>query len=166
MNNHSIPRTSSTKFLGVIIKDNLSWDMHIDSLSKKINKTIGVIKIKDLLKQSGYEKRKLLQIIRRGLFKVFGHIMRKEKMENLTTTGKIAGKRNCGQQQITFVNVKDRVLWRSMVANVLKGYGTGMKKEDNRNRHCINMILFQMAGKTFMLCFYGKIDKYRTLTTR
>ncbi|ESO03085.1 hypothetical protein HELRODRAFT_192110 [Helobdella robusta] len=33
----------STKFLRVIIKGNLSWDMHIDSLSKKINKTIGVI---------------------------------------------------------------------------------------------------------------------------
>ncbi|ESO04926.1 hypothetical protein HELRODRAFT_171931 [Helobdella robusta] len=36
--------------------------------------------------------RKLLQIIRRGQLKFFGHIMRKEKMENLTTTGKIAGK--------------------------------------------------------------------------
>ncbi|ESN93070.1 hypothetical protein HELRODRAFT_165229 [Helobdella robusta] len=54
--------------------------------------------------------------------------MRKEGMENLTTTGKIAGKRNRGQQRITFVkslyhllnittfqllqSVKDRVLQR------------------------------------------------------
>ncbi|ESO08944.1 hypothetical protein HELRODRAFT_168865 [Helobdella robusta] len=65
------------------------------------------------------------------------HIMRKEKMENLTTTGKIAEKRDRGQQRTTFVkslchllnittfqllqSVEDRVLWRSMVANVLKG---------------------------------------------
>ncbi|ESO08968.1 hypothetical protein HELRODRAFT_168890 [Helobdella robusta] len=53
--------------------------------------------------------------------------MRKERMENLTTTGKIAGKRDRGQQRITFVkslchllnittfqllqSVEDRVLW-------------------------------------------------------
>ncbi|ESN96889.1 hypothetical protein HELRODRAFT_178689 [Helobdella robusta] len=40
---------NNTKFLGVIIKDKFSWDMHTDSLSKKINKTIGAInKIKFL----------------------------------------------------------------------------------------------------------------------
>ncbi|ESN95792.1 hypothetical protein HELRODRAFT_178975 [Helobdella robusta] len=70
--------------------------------------------------------------------------MRKERMENLTTTGKIAEKRDRGQQRITFVkslchllnittfqlikSVKDGVLWRSMVANVLKGKGTRKKK--------------------------------------
>ncbi|ESO03928.1 hypothetical protein HELRODRAFT_172958 [Helobdella robusta] len=59
--------------------------------------------LQDVLKQFGYEKRKLLQIIRRGQLKFFGHIMRKERMENLTTTGKIAGKKDRGQQQITFV---------------------------------------------------------------
>ncbi|ESN91693.1 hypothetical protein HELRODRAFT_165753 [Helobdella robusta] len=91
----------------------------------------------DVLKQSGYEKRKLLQIIRRGQLKFFDHIMRNERMENLTTTGKIAEKRDRCQQRITFVkslchlfnitqfqllqSVEDRVLWRSMVANVLKG---------------------------------------------
>ncbi|ESO02114.1 hypothetical protein HELRODRAFT_161350 [Helobdella robusta] len=46
------------------------------------------------LKQFGYEKRRLLKIIRRGQLKFFGHIMRKERMENLTTTGKIAGRKD------------------------------------------------------------------------
>lgn len=43
INNKGIPRTTHTKFLGVTIKDNLSWDLHIHSLSNKINKTLGVI---------------------------------------------------------------------------------------------------------------------------
>ncbi|ESO06038.1 hypothetical protein HELRODRAFT_160153 [Helobdella robusta] len=60
-----------------------------------------------------------------------------EKMENLTTTGKIAGKRDRGQQRITFVkslchllnitaflllqSVKNRVLW-SVLKTVTKMY--------------------------------------------
>ncbi|ESN96859.1 hypothetical protein HELRODRAFT_178659 [Helobdella robusta] len=91
----------------------------------------------DLLKQFGYEKRKLIQIVLPWQLKFFSDIMRKERMENLTTTGKIAGKGDRGQQRITFVkslchllniatfqflqSVKDRVLFRSMVANILKG---------------------------------------------
>ncbi|ESN94965.1 hypothetical protein HELRODRAFT_179802 [Helobdella robusta] len=63
--------------------------------------------------------------------------MRKERMENLTTTEKIAGRRDRSQQRITFVkslchllnittfqqlqSVQDRVLWRSMVAHAMKG---------------------------------------------
>ena len=39
-----IRRTSFVKYLGVIIDETLSWDMQIDSISKKVRKNIGVIK--------------------------------------------------------------------------------------------------------------------------
>ncbi|ESN97768.1 hypothetical protein HELRODRAFT_177831 [Helobdella robusta] len=83
-----------------------------------------------------YREGNLPQIIRWGQLKFLSHIMQKKRMENLTTNGKIAGKRDRSQQRITFVkslcrllnittfqllhSVKDRVLWMSMVANVLK----------------------------------------------
>ena len=43
LNNIAIPRVHSLKFLGVIIKDNLSWDLHISEISKKINKILGIL---------------------------------------------------------------------------------------------------------------------------
>ena len=39
----AINRVSSTKFLGVIIDQNLSWDSHIDFISRKIAKSIGIL---------------------------------------------------------------------------------------------------------------------------
>lgn len=43
INMHEIPRTYSTKFLGVLIKDNLSWDLHIDCISTKISRILGIL---------------------------------------------------------------------------------------------------------------------------
>ena len=42
--NNLIRRTSFVKYLGVIIDETLSWDMQIDSISKKVRKNIGVFK--------------------------------------------------------------------------------------------------------------------------
>ena len=46
----SLNRASSTKFLGVIIDENLTWKNHIDAISKKnISRNIGVlIKLKNI----------------------------------------------------------------------------------------------------------------------
>ena len=44
VDNNLIRRTSFVKYLGVIIDETLSWDMQIDSISKKVRKNIGVIK--------------------------------------------------------------------------------------------------------------------------
>jgi len=52
INNIIIPRVTTTKFLGVIIRDNLSWDLHIESVSTKLNKTLGMLyKIRHKLNQ-------------------------------------------------------------------------------------------------------------------
>ena len=45
-------------------------------------------------------KRALCKKIRQGQARFFGHIMRKESMEQLVTTGKIPGKRSRGRQRI------------------------------------------------------------------
>ena len=43
MNNIMIEFVSSTKFLGVIIDDNLKFNIHINAINKKISKNIGVM---------------------------------------------------------------------------------------------------------------------------
>ena len=43
VNGAKIDRTDQSKFLGVIISDNLSWQPHIDYISKKISKSIGIL---------------------------------------------------------------------------------------------------------------------------
>jgi len=44
IDNTTIPQVSSTKFLGVHIDQHLKWKTHIDEISKKIKKNIGIIK--------------------------------------------------------------------------------------------------------------------------
>ena len=43
INNHTIKRETSIKFLGVIIDENITWRNHINYLSNKISKNIGVM---------------------------------------------------------------------------------------------------------------------------
>ena len=82
-------------------------------------------------------RRKLMQTIRKMQLEFFGHIMRKNGLEKLVTTGKVEGRRARGKQRMTFIKsllgdmkditsaveliqaTNDRELWRSMVANVV-----------------------------------------------
>ena len=90
--------------------------------------------------------RTLMKRIRKRQLEFLGHIMRKEKLENLTVTGKIEGKRSRGRQRSTFMeslsswvtkqvparkktqmnkqallsSIKDRGRWRSLIAYVIK----------------------------------------------
>ena len=41
--NQSITKTHEIKFLGIIIDEHLTWDVHIDFLSRKIAKSIGIL---------------------------------------------------------------------------------------------------------------------------
>ncbi|GFO15375.1 hypothetical protein PoB_004188000 [Plakobranchus ocellatus] len=60
-----------------------------------------------------------------------GHVMRRGKLEHLVTTGKFEGKRSRGRQREKIMDgpgkvsdilaaVKDRDLWRDMIANAYK----------------------------------------------
>ena len=44
VDNTLIKRTRFTKYLGLIVDDTLKWDLHIDYISKKVKKNIGVVK--------------------------------------------------------------------------------------------------------------------------
>ncbi len=44
IDNVIIPRVASTKFLGVYVDQHLKWNIHIEEISKKISKNIGIIK--------------------------------------------------------------------------------------------------------------------------
>ena len=44
IDNNEVERVSNTKTLGIIIDENLKWKEHIDSASKKISKTIGMLR--------------------------------------------------------------------------------------------------------------------------
>ena len=43
LDNVSLNRVSSTKFLGVVIDENLTWKNHIDTISKTISRNIGML---------------------------------------------------------------------------------------------------------------------------
>ncbi|GFO25314.1 hypothetical protein PoB_005181900 [Plakobranchus ocellatus] len=78
--------------------------------------------------------------IRKRQATFLGHVMRREKLEHLVTTGKFEGKRSRGRQREKIMDglatwlgpgkvsdilaaVKDRDLWRDMIANAYK-HGT------------------------------------------
>ena len=44
VNSTGIERTESFKYLGVVINQTMSWSKHIDTISRKINQRIGMIK--------------------------------------------------------------------------------------------------------------------------
>ena len=49
-----INRVNDTKFLGVVISSNLSWNKHIDVVVSKISKTVGLLsKVRYLLPKLG-----------------------------------------------------------------------------------------------------------------
>ncbi|XP_042883267.1 uncharacterized protein LOC122260182 [Penaeus japonicus] len=102
-----------------------------------------------VLRKAGVERMVMKNIQKRQL-EFVGHIMRKNKYENLALTGRIEGKRSRGRQRITYLNSlstwmagqipesersrvmglemlktsKNRELWRSMTAYILNGHGT------------------------------------------
>ena len=43
LNNHEISRVKETKFLGLLVDEKLTWKNHIDYISKKISKGIGIL---------------------------------------------------------------------------------------------------------------------------
>ena len=55
INGKAIKQVASTKFLGVIIDEDLSWIPHIEHLNKKLKSCCGAIKrIKDYIPESHY----------------------------------------------------------------------------------------------------------------
>ena len=62
----------------------------------------------EVLAMANFE-RDLLKTIHKRRLNFFGHIMRKGKLENISITGKIAGKRAPGRQRITFLDQLKKV---------------------------------------------------------
>ncbi|GFO12108.1 hypothetical protein PoB_003861300 [Plakobranchus ocellatus] len=83
------------------------------------------------------KRRSLVRTIRKRQATFLGHVMRRGKLEHLVTTGKFEGKRSRGRQREkimdglatwlgtgkvfdTLAAVKDKDLWRDMIANAYK----------------------------------------------
>ncbi|GFO30292.1 hypothetical protein PoB_005679700 [Plakobranchus ocellatus] len=83
------------------------------------------------------KRRSLVRTIRKRQATFLGHVMRRGKLEHLVTTGKFEGKRSRGRQREkimdglatwlgtgnmldTLTDVKDRDLWRDIIANAYK----------------------------------------------
>eukprot|EP00914_Ancora_sagittata_P016495 GHVO01032816.1.p1 GENE.GHVO01032816.1~~GHVO01032816.1.p1 ORF type:complete len:146 (-),score=10.20 GHVO01032816.1:534-971(-) len=89
----------------------------------------------EVLRRMGTE-RSLLKNIRKRQAQFFGHVMRKEKLEYLITTGKIQGHKSRGRPREKILDgisgwlssdpleilrrVRDRKKWKDMVANALR----------------------------------------------
>ncbi|GFN81086.1 hypothetical protein PoB_000759200 [Plakobranchus ocellatus] len=83
------------------------------------------------------KRRSLVRTIRKRQATFLGHVMRRGKLEHLVTTGKFEGRRSRGRQREKLMDglatwlgpgkvsdilaaVKDRDLWRDMIANAYK----------------------------------------------
>ncbi|GFO15676.1 hypothetical protein PoB_004218100 [Plakobranchus ocellatus] len=83
------------------------------------------------------KRRSLVRTIRKRQTTFLGHVMRRRKLKHLVTTGKFEGKRSRGRQREKIMDglatwlgtekvsdilaaVKDRDLWRDMIANAYK----------------------------------------------
>ena len=57
INNSKIRKTNKARFLGIIIDENLNWDMHLEQLEQKLNSSIITIKrIKKFIPKDHYKK--------------------------------------------------------------------------------------------------------------
>ena len=106
--------------------------MKISWMAKKSNDTV--------LKEA-HTSRALVNKIRTRQTTFFGHVMRREKLEHLITTGMMEGKRSRGKQREKMTDglvkwlgagkvveilkaTRDRGIWKDMIANAIK-HGTG-----------------------------------------
>ena len=44
LHGHSLEKTDSTKYLGVILQSNLKWDKHINNITSKANQTLNFLR--------------------------------------------------------------------------------------------------------------------------
>ena len=107
--------------------------MKISWMAKKSNDTV--------LKEA-HTSRALVNKIRTRQTTFFGHVMRREKLEHLITTGMMEGKRSRGKQREKVTDglanwlgagkvveilkaTKDRGIWKDMITNAIK-HGTDL----------------------------------------
>ena len=99
--NIAIERENVTKFLGVLIDENLSWKQHINDVSTKISKSIGI-----LYKSRGIVKQSLLKQL------YFSFIHCHSKYANIawgsTYKSKLEGLYCHQKHAASIINVKDR----------------------------------------------------------
>ncbi|GFO19307.1 craniofacial development protein 2-like [Plakobranchus ocellatus] len=95
------------------------------------------VKTNERVLNEANKRRSLVRTIRKRQATFLGHVMRRGKLEHLVTTGKFEGKRGRGRQRERIMDglatwlgpgkvsdilaaVKDRDLWRDMIANAYK----------------------------------------------
>ena len=98
-------------------------------------------KSNDTVLKEAHTSRALVNKIRTRQTTFFGHVMRREKLEHLITTGMMEGKRSRGKQREKMTDglikwlgagkvveilkaTRDRGIWKDMIANAIK-HGTG-----------------------------------------
>ena len=103
--------------------------MKISWMAKKSNN--------DTVLKEAHTSRALVNKIRTRQTTFFGHVMRREKLEHLITTGMMEGKRSRGKQREKMTDglvnwlgagkvveilkaTKDRGIWKDMIANAIK----------------------------------------------
>ena len=74
-------------------------------------------------------KRKLLSEMVNRQVKFFGHIMRKEEMENLVTTGHVEGKRARGRQRETYLTYLQKMKEKTPIELIQLTRDTGVWSE-------------------------------------
>ncbi|GFN87646.1 UDP-glucuronosyltransferase 2a1-like, partial [Plakobranchus ocellatus] len=107
------------------------------SLKVKLATRLAFTWLRIVVRFPANKRRSLVRTIRKRQATFLGHVMRRGKLEHLVTTGKFEGKRSRGRQREKIMDglatwlgpgkvsdilaaVKDRDLWRDMIANTYK----------------------------------------------
>ncbi|GFO31479.1 sodium-independent sulfate anion transporter [Plakobranchus ocellatus] len=157
MNSQSALRSAGTLLSRVGAQSSAPWpDGGPESLRSPCGgliKSWTAKKTNDTVLEEAHTTRLLISKIRKRQATFFGHVMRREKLENLVTTGMLEGKRSRGKQREKLIEgltdwlkagksleaieaTKDRKKWRTMIANAPAGNGHhGVGNSDNHKAY-------------------------------
>ncbi|GFO01465.1 hypothetical protein PoB_002797000 [Plakobranchus ocellatus] len=129
------------KLLNIVEEESRKKGLELNSKKTKVMKnapdTLDRKENNERVLNEANKRRSLVRIIRKSQATFLGHVLRRGKLEHLVTTGKFEGKRSRGRQREKIMDglatwlgpgkvsdilaaVKDRDLWRDMIANAYK----------------------------------------------
>ncbi|GFO37936.1 hypothetical protein PoB_006444100 [Plakobranchus ocellatus] len=121
---------------GCVLSPDL-FSLYSEIIMRNLENHPGIKNTNERVLNEANKRRSLVRTIRKRQATFLGHVMRRGKLEHLVTTGKFEGKRSRGRQRQkimdglatwlgtgkvldTLTAVKDRDLWRDMIANAYK----------------------------------------------
>jgi hypothetical protein len=136
VNNKQINRVSSSKSLGLIIDENLTWKFHIDSITKKVSAGIGALKrMRDLVTRETLIKvyHALIEPYFSYCAPVWDGLGKKQSERLQKLQNRAARVITCSSYDVPSSSLLDDLNWQILSANRFKQKAMLMHKTINKN---------------------------------